>query len=158
MRISERQVGDVVVLDLVGPLYGWQGAGVVEEAVRRHGRAGAHTVVVNLERVRSMDCGGLGALVDGYNAMREAGGEMRLAAVSGRISQLLVITRLVTVFDTFDSVEQAVEGPMPAYAGAGKAAPEAAMSIGMVHRFLWVILRLRLDAAWTRSRLPLIIG
>jgi anti-sigma B factor antagonist len=136
MRISEREVGDVVVLDLVGPLYGWQAAGTVEETVRRHSRAGTRTIVVNLARVRSMDCGGLGALVDGYNAMREAGGEMRLASVTKRISDLLVITRLLTVFDTFDTVEQAIEGPIPTFAAAGERTPVSAMSLGMIHRFL----------------------
>jgi anti-sigma B factor antagonist len=136
MRISERRAGDVVVLDLVGPLYGWQAAGVVEDTVRRHQRAGTHTVVVNLARVRSMDCGGLGALVAGYNTMREAGGEMRLACLTRRISDLLVITRLLTVFDTFDSVEQAVEGRIPAYAGIAQLAQLSPMSLGMVQRFL----------------------
>jgi anti-sigma B factor antagonist len=136
MRISERHVGDVVVLDLVGPLYGCQAAGLVEETVRRHQREGTRTVVVNLARVRSMDCGGLGALVDGYNTMREAGGEMRLACLTRRISDLLVITRLLTVFETFDSVQQAVEGWIPAYSGIVEPAQLSPMSLGMVQRFL----------------------
>jgi anti-sigma B factor antagonist len=136
MTVNERQVGDAVVLDLAGPLYGWQAAGVVEETVRRHRRAGTRTLVVNLARVRSIDCGGLGALVDGYTTMREAGGEMRLANLTKRISDLLVITRLVTVFDTFDSVERAVEGPVPARAGLVPVGWPSPMSAGMVLRFL----------------------
>jgi len=136
MRISERQVGDVVVLDLAGPLYGWQAAGVVGDAIRRHSRAGTHTVVVNLRRVGSVDCGGLGALVDGHNAMREAGGEMRLAAVTRRITNLLVITRLLTVFDTFDSVEQAIEGPVREYAGVARPTEMSSISLAVIQRFL----------------------
>ncbi len=136
MRISERQVGDVVVLDLAGPLYGWQAAGVMEEAIHRNCRSGTQTIVVNLARVRSMDCGGLGALVDGYNTMRKAGGEMRLAAVTKRINDLLVITRLLTVFDTFDSVEQAVEGPMPEYCGIPGSGQLSVKSLGTIHAFL----------------------
>ena len=115
MRITERHVGEVVVLDLVGPLAGWKAAGLVKETVRRHGQAGRHTVVANLARVRSVDLAGLGALVDGYSTMRQGGGEMRLASLTKRIHDLVVITRLLTVFNTFDSVEQAIEGATPAY-------------------------------------------
>jgi len=136
MRISERQVGDVVVLDLSGPLYGWEAAGAMEDTIRRYCRSGTQTIVVNLARVRSMDCGGLGALVDGFNTMRAAGGEMRLAAVTKRINDLLVITRLLTVFDTFDSVEQAIEGPMPEYCGVPEAGQLSVKSLGTIHAFL----------------------
>ena len=136
MRISERQVGDVVVLDLSGPLYGWEAAGAMEDTIRRYCRSGTQTIVVNFARVRSIDCGGLGALVDGYNTMRDAGGEMRLASVTRRINDLLVITRLVTVFDTFDSVEQAIDRPMPAYCGMSEAGQLSARSLGTIHAFL----------------------
>lgn len=136
MRISERHVGDVVVLDLAGPLYGWQAAGAMEDTIRRHCRSGTQTIVVNLGRVGSLDCGGLGALVDGYNTMRKAGGEMRLASVTKRINDLLVITRLLTVFDTFDSVERAIEGPMPAYCGMPEPGRLSAKSLGTIHAFL----------------------
>lgn len=135
MRISERQVGEVVVLDLVGPLTGWKAASAVEETVRRHGRAGTHTVVANLARVRSMDLAGLGALVDGYSAMREAGGEMRLASLTRRIHDLVVITRLLTVFDTFDSVEQAIGGPIPP-SSAVPVPAQRGLSLGLIQRFL----------------------
>ena len=136
MTISERQVGDIVVLDLAGPLYGWQAAGVMEDTIRRHCRSGTQTIVVNLARVRSIDCGGLGALVDAYNTMRDAGGEMRLASVTRRINDLLVITRLVTVFDTFHSVEEAIDRPMPAYCGVPEAGQLSPRSLGTIHAFL----------------------
>lgn len=136
MRISERRVGDVVVLDLVGALAGWKAAGLVKETVHRHGRAGRHTVVANLARVRSVDLAGLGALVDGYRTMREEGGEMRLASLTTRIYDLVVITRLLTVFNTFDSVEQAIEGAIPACTGFDKPVGCSPISLGMIHRFL----------------------
>jgi anti-sigma B factor antagonist len=136
MRISERQVKDVVVLDLAGPLYGWQAAGAMEDTIRRHCRSGTQTIVVNLARVGSIDCGGLGALVDGYNTMRKAGGEMRLASVTKRINDLLVITRLLTVFETFDTVEHAIEGPMPAFCGMLEPGQLSAKSLGTIYAFL----------------------
>ena len=125
MRITERRVGDVAVLDLAGPLTGWMAARAMEEALRRHRQAGTHTVVANFRQVPSVDPAGLGALVDGYSAMREAGGEMRLAGLT-RIHDLVVMTRLLTVFDTFESVERAVEGPIPACSAVGGSTPESA--------------------------------
>jgi anti-sigma B factor antagonist len=136
MRISERQVGDVVVLDLVGPLYGWQAADDIEDAVRRHRRAGRRRLVVNLGRVHAVDCGGLGALVAVYKEMREAGGEVRLACLTRRISDLLVITRLLTVFETFDSVEQAIDAPISAPLVRNESIELSRMSLGTIQRFL----------------------
>jgi anti-anti-sigma factor len=118
MRISERRVEDVVVLDLAGPLTGWTAARLMEEAIRRHRQAGTHTVVANFRQVPSVDLAGLNALVDGYSAMREAGGEMRLACLK-RIDDLVVMTRVLTVFDTFESVERAIEGPISAGSADG---------------------------------------
>jgi anti-sigma B factor antagonist len=113
MRISERRIGDVAVLDLASSLTGWTAARAMEEAVRRHRQAGTRTVVANFRQVSSVDLAGLAALVNGYSAMREAGGEMRIAGLN-RIHDLVVMTRLLTVFDTFESVERAIEGPIPA--------------------------------------------
>jgi len=132
MRITERRIGTAVVLDFVGRLYGWQAAELVDDTVRRHCLTGSQTLIFNLGLVTAVDCGGLGALVDAHNTVRQAGGEIRLACVTARICDLLVITRLVTVFDTFESVERALDGPistMSAFAGNGALAalPAGAM-------------------------------
>jgi anti-anti-sigma regulatory factor len=89
-----------------------------------------------MARVRSVDLAGLGALVEAYSAMREGGGEMRLASLTKRIHDLVVITRLLTVFNTFDSVEDAVQGQSPALTGTAEPAQVSSMSLGMIHRFL----------------------
>lgn len=124
-----------MILDLIGPIAGQEAAEGVAEAVRRQGRGGTHTVVMNLARVRSVDPAGMGALIDGDRAMREAGGAMRLASLNGRIRQLMVNAGVLTVFDTFDSVEQAIEGPRPAYCPAVRRQMPRA-PLGM-HRFFW---------------------
>jgi len=135
MRIMERRVGDMAVFDLVGAVAGRNAADVIEQAVRRHRLACTATVIVNLARVRSVDLAGINALVESYRAMREAGGEMRLAAVSHRIDDLLVITRLLTVFDTFDTVEEAIEGPIAAATNVAEPAL-APWPFGMLKRVL----------------------
>jgi anti-sigma B factor antagonist len=135
MRICERQFGDVVVLDLAGPLTGAKAAEAVDAAVRRNCRAGKRLAVANLGSVPSVDLAGLGALVDAFSTMRAAGGVLRLACLTQRIHDLVVITRLLTVFDTFDSVEEAVGGAVPAYAGVSD--PQfSIMPLGAIQRFL----------------------
>lgn len=135
MRITERQFGDVVVLDLRGAIAGPKAVEMLDAAVRRHCRGSARTVVANLGGVPSVDLAGLGALADAHMALQQASGIFKLACVTKRIDDLVVITRLLTVFDTYDSVEEAVSGATPAYAGV-KAAEPSLMSLGTIHRFL----------------------
>ena len=107
MGISERQFKQAVVLDVTGPITGRKAAGLLDAAVRRHARAGTRILVANLGRVPSVDLAGLGTLVEAYVTMRQANGTFRLACVTKRIHDLVVITRLLTVIDTFESVEEA---------------------------------------------------
>jgi anti-sigma B factor antagonist len=133
MRITERPFDDVIVLDLHGPIAGPKAAGMLEAAVRRHCRSGVRSVVADLSSVPSVDLAGLGALVDAHLALREAGGCFKLASVTKRIHDLVVITRLLTVFDTYDSVEEAVGGAIPAYAGV-KSQRLSLLSLGTINR------------------------
>jgi len=66
-------------------------------------------VVVDLSKVKFMNSSGLGMLISGMTTMRNAGGDLRLANVADRIQSLLVITKLITVFKHFDSVDEAVK-------------------------------------------------
>ena len=111
MRIRERQFGDVIVLDLHGPIAGAKSVETVDSTVRRLCRQGVPNVVASLADVPHVDLGGLGALVHGHMALRQARGSFKLACITNRIRDLAVITRLLTVFDTYDSVEEAVGRP-----------------------------------------------
>jgi anti-sigma B factor antagonist len=135
MRINERQFGDVVVLDLHGAIAGAKAVAMVESTVRRLCGSGIRHVVASLADVPHVDLGGLGALVDAHRYARQANGTFKLARITKRIHDLIVVTRLLTVFDTYDSVEEAVGGSVPAYAGVEMPAPSP-MSLGMVQRFL----------------------
>jgi len=136
MTISERQFGPSTVLDVTGPISGREAADMIDAAVRRHARAGTRILVANLGRVPRVDLAGLGALVDAYITMRQADGVFRLACVAKRIHDLVVITRLVTVIDTFDSVEDAVGDTVPAYEGIGQDARLPVMALAPIQRFL----------------------
>src|SRR5687767_2476925 len=109
MNITERRFEHAVVLDVTGPITGREAAGMIDAAVRRHARARTRILVANLGRVPFVDLAGLGALVDAQTTMRHAGGAFRLACVTKHIQDLVVITRLLTVVDTFESIEEAVD-------------------------------------------------
>jgi anti-anti-sigma factor len=116
MRISEKQVGSAVVLELAGHLTKGRGAVAVEAAVRRHMTLGTRTMVANFARVRSLDAAGAQALVEAYTPMRAAGSEMRLAGLSRVVREQAANTDLLTTFSAFDSVQQAVHGAiLPAF-------------------------------------------
>jgi anti-sigma B factor antagonist len=65
-------------------------------------------VVINLSKVEWMNSTGLGILISGLTTLRNNGGELKLACVTDKIESLLTITRLITVFENYDNIEQAV--------------------------------------------------
>ncbi len=135
MRITKRQFGDVVVLDFHGPVAGRKAVETLESTMRGLCAEGVQQVVANLSRVPSVDLAGLGALVDAHMALRQAGAVFKLACITKRIHDLVVIARLLTVFDACDTVEEAVGGAAPADVGLKSPQPSL-MSLAMIHRFL----------------------
>ena len=70
---------------------------------------GKTNVVVDLSKVKFMNSSGLGMLISGMTTMRNAEGDLRLANVADRIESLLMVTKLITVFKNFDTVEEALK-------------------------------------------------
>ena len=140
MRITERWLGDTTILDLQGPLTGPEGTERLGATVHRLNRAGRQQLVVNLEDVPSIDAAGLGALVDAYSVTTRNGGTLKLAHLAKRLHDLIVITRLVTVFDIFDSVEDAIRNGSevtPNPLTTSPVAPQVSQaSLGSIQRFL----------------------
>ena len=135
MRINERPFGNTVVLDFRGALKGRGAAEALDATVRRLCSEGVRDVVGNLGEVPSVDLAGLGALVEAHIALQQANGVFKLACITKRIHDMVVITRLLTVFDTYDSVEEAAGCMAPARAARG--GPEVSpMSLRAIHRFL----------------------
>jgi anti-sigma B factor antagonist len=117
MTINERLVGNALVLDVAGAVVCGKADGLIERAVQQQLDVGRRLVVVNLGDVCSMDAAGLGALAGAYRAARKAACNLRFASLPTRIRHLLAISRLITVFETFDTVEQAADGSADAYHG-----------------------------------------
>ena len=108
MHITERTVGDITVLDLEGRLTISDGAELLRDKVTSIVFQGKNQILLNLAGVPYMDSGGLGELVRCSIAARKAGGEVKLVNLTSRITDLLSITKLLTVFDTFDSEQPAL--------------------------------------------------
>ena len=109
MKIEERPVGSVTILDIVGKLTMDQGADHLKDKINSLIAQDRTQVVVNLKDVPYIDSGGLGQLVASFGSVMRAGGAMKLLHVSSRNHDLLSITRLVTVFESFDSEAAAVQ-------------------------------------------------
>ena len=107
MNIQERTLGDITLLDLEGNFV----LGVENPfklSVAAHIDAGGRKLIVNLAKVSYMDSTGLGELVSCYTQMKRVSGQMKLLNPNNRLHQLLVITKLITVFETFDSEAAAI--------------------------------------------------
>lgn len=116
LEISERQVGGVTILDLVGRLTIDQDAQRLKDKINSLIQEQRTAVVLNLADVSYIDSGGLGQLVASYGSLSKTTGGLKLLHVNKRNHDLLSITRLVTIFDSFDSEEAAV-GSFKALAG-----------------------------------------
>lgn len=108
MKISEQQAGDIKILNLEGNLIGGPEAVSLNETVNRFLDQGTHKVVIDLGNVERMNSSGLGILIKALTTFKSNGGTLKLANVNEKIENLLVITKLDSVFESFDSVASAV--------------------------------------------------
>ena len=109
LEIAERQVGAVTILDLAGHLTIDQDAQRLKDKINSLIQQDRLAVVLNLGEVTYIDSGGLGQLVASYGSLSKTTGGLKLLHVNKRNHDLLSITRLVTIFDTFDSEAEAVK-------------------------------------------------
>jgi anti-sigma B factor antagonist len=109
MTLTERNVGRIAVLDLAGRLTSTDGSGLLKEAVDRLIAAGRTQFVLNLSELSYMDSGGLGEIIACYSATVRVKGAIKLAHTTERIQDLLSITKLITVFDTYDTEQLALD-------------------------------------------------
>src|ERR1700687_4438869 len=107
MRITEQPIRETTILELPGAFTGPAAVELLDATIHRVTRAGRQRLVVDPEDVPSIDAGGLGALVAACGVVRRNGGTLRLAHVAKRVHELLVVCRLVSIFETFDSVGDA---------------------------------------------------
>lgn len=109
MQIDERKVGDVTILDLKGKMTLGEGDELLRSKINSLIQAGAKKMVLNLGDVPYIDSAGLGEVVRTYTTVGRQGGSLKLLNLTKRIEDLLSITKLLTVFETFDNEAEAVK-------------------------------------------------
>ena len=109
MTIEERTVGDVTILDMKGKMTLGDGDEVLRNKVAAMIMAGSKKIILNLGDVPYIDSAGLGEIVRTYTTVSRQGGSLKLLNLTKRITDLLSITKLLTVFDTFEAEGDAVK-------------------------------------------------
>lgn len=108
MQIDERVVDGVTILDLKGKMTLGEGDELLKDKINSLLQQGHRKVVLNLEEVPYIDSAGLGEIVRTYTTISRQGGSMKLLNLTKRITDLLSITKLLTVFETYDNEADAV--------------------------------------------------
>ena len=108
MQIDERVVDGVTILDLKGKMTLGEGDELLKDKINSLLQQDKKQLLLNLENVPYIDSAGLGEIVRTYTTVSRQGGKLKLLNLTKRITDLLSITKLLTVFDTYDSEADAV--------------------------------------------------
>jgi anti-sigma B factor antagonist len=108
LEIKERAVGDIVILDLIGKITIGEGSVQLRDAVSRLLETRRSRIILNLGGVSYVDSSGIGELVSRYTTTKNAGGKLKLLNLPKKIKDLLMITKLLTVFEIYEEEEAAI--------------------------------------------------
>ena len=109
MTLSARRLDDVVILDLSGRITIGEGTLILRDQIQKLLDAGQSKFLLDLADVDYIDSSGLGELVTSFTTVRNRGGQLKLLNLTRRVRDLLQITKLLTVFETFDSETEALK-------------------------------------------------
>jgi anti-sigma B factor antagonist len=108
LNIRERQAGEVTVLDMDGRITIGEGSVALRSAVRRLLEEGKKNILLNLAGVGYIDSSGIGELVSSYTAIKSQEGQLKLLSLTEKLRDLLTITKLLTVFDAYETESDAL--------------------------------------------------
>ena len=108
LRISTRTLNGILVVDCSGRIVFGEESAILRDTVRKL-ISESSRIVLNLGGITYIDSGGLGTLVSLYTTAHNAGGNVKLANLTQRVGDLLQVTKLLTIFEVFDSEEKAVQ-------------------------------------------------
>lgn len=108
LSINQRQAGDVAILDLNGEVRIGDSATALRGAIRELVAAGNSKILLNLAGVRYIDSSGIGELIANYTTVGRTGGQLKLLSLTDKVQDLLVITKLLTVFDVYEAEAEAL--------------------------------------------------
>ena len=108
LQATSREIGGVIVIDLDGRITLGDGSALLRELIREHLDESHKKLVLNLTAISYLDSTGLGELVSGYRLVKSQGGELKLLNLNKKVSDLLQVTKLYTVFDIHNDETEAV--------------------------------------------------
>jgi anti-sigma B factor antagonist len=108
VKLTTHQKGDVIVIDIGGKLTLGEGTSSLRTKIRELVEGGSRRIVLNMADVAHMDSSGLGELIAAHTTVTTAGGEIKLLNLARRVHDLLKITKLYTVFESFEDEASAV--------------------------------------------------
>lgn len=108
LSINQRQAGDVTILDLDGEVRIGDSSTALRGAIRNLVTAGNQRILLNLAGVKYIDSSGIGELIANYTTVGRGGGQLKLLNLTEKVQDLLVITKLLTVFDVYDNEADAL--------------------------------------------------
>jgi len=107
-RAIIREVGDVTVIDMDGRITLGEGSALLRDLIAQSLSTGHRKILMNLGGINYIDSTGLGELVSGYRQVKDEGGELKLLNLNKKVTDLLQITKLYTVFDIHNEEAQAI--------------------------------------------------
>ena len=113
LDLEQREREGILILDLKGRLIVGEPVSALREKIRELCEAGSSNIILNMEGVDYVDSTGLGGLVISYTTLKKQGGSLKLLNLNRRNIELLVLTKLTTVFEIFDVEQDAVNSFFP---------------------------------------------
>ena len=108
MKIKEKMEGDIAVLSLTGKMMGGPETTALHDRIKSLITDGIHNVVIDLKGVRWMNSSGLGVLMACMSSLNQVNGKLKLSSVTEKVQSIMMITKLIQIFDTYENSERAV--------------------------------------------------
>lgn len=109
MRIKTSEKYSAVIIELKGNVIGGPDSEEFSKLLHSYIDEGKKNIVVDLKSVKFMNSSGLGMLISGFTTVKNGGGSFKLANATEKINSLLVITKLITIFENYNSVDEAIK-------------------------------------------------
>lgn len=109
MKFKTKEKNDITIISLEGNVMGGADSNLLNELLHKLVNKGKKKVVLDLKAVKLMNSSGLGMLIAGLTTMKNASGNLKLASPSKKIQNLLIVTKLVNIFEIYNTVKEATE-------------------------------------------------
>lgn len=113
MAVKRREVGSIVIVSLKGRFYGDSETDELEKAIMTEAAAGNRMLILNLTECEALNSVGIGVLMRGYANYKGRTGEIKLCGLGKRLKDLFTMTKLIMIFDHYDTEEEALAAFAP---------------------------------------------